>query len=53
VVIVEMPDNVTAASVALGATAGGVVSRIRTTVLLTASEAMEAMKLAKKYKPPK
>ena len=51
-VIVEVPDNVTAAAVALGASAGGAVSRIRTTVLLTAAEAMDAMKLAKKYKPP-
>ena len=54
VAIIEMPDNITAAASALGAAASGAVSKIHTTALLTAAEAMDAMTFAaKKSKPPK
>jgi uncharacterized protein with GYD domain len=54
-VLAELPDNKSAAALALSAEASGAVKAINTTVLLTVDEAMEAMKLAAndKYKPPK
>lgn len=55
VLIAELPSNVAAGAIGLAVAAGGGVSKYRTTVLMTAEEAMEAMKLAKKstYKPAK
>jgi uncharacterized protein with GYD domain len=44
VAIAELPDN--AAAVALGTASKGAVSKIHTTVLLTAAEGLEAMKKA-------
>ena len=54
IVITEMPDNVAAAAFAISATAGGAVSSLTTTPLLTTAEAVEAMKKAggTGYKPP-
>jgi uncharacterized protein with GYD domain len=56
VVISEFPSNVDAASVALVLGASGGFSDVKTTVLITVEESMEAMtkakKAAKKYKPP-
>ena len=51
--ICEMPDNSTAAAIALSVGAGGTVSSYRTTPLLTAEEAMQAMTTAggSTYKP--
>jgi uncharacterized protein with GYD domain len=46
VVIVEMPDNVSAAALAIAFAAGGALNAVKTTPLLTAQEAMEAMKKA-------
>jgi uncharacterized protein with GYD domain len=56
VLISEFPSNVEAASVALAAGASGGFSDMKTTVLITMEESMEAMakagKIAKKYKSP-
>ena len=46
VVVAEMPDNASAAAFALAVGAGGSVSSYKTTVLLTADEATEAMRKA-------
>jgi len=46
VVIVQMPDNVTAAAASLAATAGGAVKSLRTTVLMSVDESMQAMRKA-------
>ena len=46
VVIVQMPDNVSAAAAALAATAGGAVKSLRTTVLMSVDESMQAMRKA-------
>lgn len=43
VLIVEMPDNVTAAALAAGAAGGGSLKSIKTTPLISAEEAMEAL----------
>ena len=43
VVIVELPDNVSAAALAMAVGSSPGVSRYKTTVLMTMSEAMEAM----------
>ena len=53
ILVVEMPDNVQAAAMALAVGAGGACSAYRTTVLLTAEEAMEAMTTAAEsvYRP--
>ena len=55
IVIAEMPDNVSAAAVAMAVGSSGGVSAYRTTPLLTTAEAMEAMKKAGGvgYQPPK
>jgi uncharacterized protein with GYD domain len=55
VVIAEFPDNTTAAAFSLAASSRGAVSKHRTTPLITAEEAHQAMKAAKKssYTPPK
>jgi uncharacterized protein with GYD domain len=46
VAIVELPGNVTSASLALAIGASGAMSNFRTTALLTMAEALEAMKKA-------
>jgi uncharacterized protein with GYD domain len=50
----EAPDNVSMAAVALALAAGGALSPVETTVLLSVEEAMEAMGRAQKvrYRPP-
>src|SRR5262249_19234266 len=54
VAIVEMPDNVSAAALALAETAGGALRSLQTTPLLELAEGLEAMKRASKagYRPP-
>ena len=56
VAIIEAPDNVSAAAVALAITAGGGVRAYKTTPLLTVQEALEAMRRGKAaqaaYRPP-
>ena len=53
-IIMEGPDNVTAASALIAAAAGGAISKIQTTVLMTAEEGLEAIKGAGSvdYRPP-
>ncbi len=46
IAIVNMPNNVSAAAFAIAAAAGGAVSTIRTTPLMTTKEGMDAMKKA-------
>jgi uncharacterized protein with GYD domain len=46
VLVCEMPDNVSAAAMALAVGAGGTVSAYKTTVLLTPDEAVKAMEKA-------
>jgi len=46
VLIVEMPDSVSAAAIAIAFAAGGACKSVKTTPLLSAAEAMEAMKKA-------
>lgn len=55
VVIAEVPDNVSAAALAMAVGASGGMSAYRTTPLLTMAEATQAMSKAGgvKYKPPK
>jgi uncharacterized protein with GYD domain len=50
----EAPDNVSMAAVALAIGAGGALSKLETTVLLTVDEAIDALRKAKqvKYRPP-
>ncbi len=54
VVISEAPDNTTYSSVALGAVAGGAMSKMKTTVLMTPEEIVGALRDAGKvaYTPP-
>ncbi len=47
VVIVEMPDNVSAAAIAMAYAAGGACKSVKTTPLITAEQAIEALKKAK------
>ena len=53
-IIMEGPDNVTAASALIAAASGGALSKIQTTVLMTAEEGLEAIKGAGSvdYRPP-
>lgn len=53
VVLVEMPDNVSAAAFAMAISAGGSCSAVKTTPLLSVDEGMMAMKKAggSGYKP--
>ncbi len=53
-VIYEAPDQSTAAAMVLAATSPGHLSRVKTTVLLSAEEGMEAMRKAGKatYRAP-
>jgi uncharacterized protein with GYD domain len=46
VAIIEMPDSVAAAAIALAISAGGACKNVKTTPLLTATEAIEAAKKA-------
>lgn len=52
--IIDIPDNVSAASVALVAASGGALKATRITVLMTVEEGMAAFKKAAnaKYNPP-
>jgi uncharacterized protein with GYD domain len=56
VLIADLPDNVSAASLALVFSAGGAVSSVRTTVLMSIDDGLAAIKkagsLAGTYKPP-
>ncbi len=45
-VIIQMPDNVSAAAIAMAFAAGGACKSVKTTPLLTAAEAQDAMKKA-------
>jgi len=51
-VIVDYPDNVTAAGAALAIGSSGAV-KVKTVVLLTAAEIDAAVKLPSSYRPPK
>lgn len=55
VLIVEMPDNVSMASLAIAIAAGGAVKNSRTTVLMSPEDGLAAMKKAATsgYRPPK
>ena len=55
VAIADMPDNASAASLAMATASSGAFSAYHTTPLMTSKEAMEAMKKASDvgYKPPK
>ena len=46
VVIAEVPDNVTMAAVAMAVGASGALKSFKTTILLTAEEAVDAMRKA-------
>ena len=50
-IIADLPDNASAAALALKVSAGGLVT-IRTTVLLTAEEVDQAAKKGVSYRPP-
>ncbi len=54
VILVQMPDNVSAAAFAVAAAAGGAVRSIQTTPLLSITEGLAAMKRAGQigYRPP-
>lgn len=53
VVITEMPDNVTAAAIAMAFAAGGACKSVHTTPLISAQDAIQAVKKAKEcgYRP--
>ena len=53
VVITEMPDNVTAAGLAMAFAAGGACKSVQTTPLISPEEAIQALKKAKEcgYRP--
>lgn len=46
IVIVQMPDNVSAAAASLAATAGGALKSLKTTVLMSVDDSMQAMRKA-------
>ena len=52
--LLEAPDNVSIAAVAMAISGGGALSKYETTVLLTVEETMDAMRKAHdiKYRPP-
>jgi uncharacterized protein with GYD domain len=54
VLVVNMPDSVSAVAVFLAFSAGGAVKVVKTTPLVTSEEAVEAMKKASEagYRPP-
>jgi uncharacterized protein with GYD domain len=53
VIITEMPDNISAAAIALAFAAGGALRNCQTTLPMTAAEALDAMRKAATcgYKP--
>lgn len=55
VVVTEMPDNISAAAISIAFAGGGACKAVHTTPLLTAEEAVQAMKKATEsgYKPAK
>lgn len=57
VLVMELPDNVSAAAFAMIGAAGGALSAVKTTPLLTVEEGLQAMKKAAKsrgkYKAPR
>ena len=55
VLIVEMPDNVSVAALAMAIAAGGAVKNSQTTVLMSPDDGLAAMKKASAsgYRPPK
>jgi uncharacterized protein with GYD domain len=55
VLIVEMPDNQSAAGLSIAAAAGGALKAIKTTPLMSVQEGVGAMRKAKqaRYQPPK
>ena len=55
VAIAEMPDDISMAAFSMAVAAGGACSTFKTTALLTAKQAVQAMKKTAKtgYKPPK
>jgi uncharacterized protein with GYD domain len=54
VIILEAPDNVSVAALALAAAAGGAVKAQKTTVLMSIEDGIEAMRRASRtgYRPP-
>jgi uncharacterized protein with GYD domain len=46
IAITEMPDNMSAAAIAIAFAAGGAVANIQTTPLMTAAQAIEALRKA-------
>ena len=54
IAILQMPDNVSAASLSMALLASGVFKKIKTTSLMTWEDGVEAMKKAKEvaYHPP-
>jgi uncharacterized protein with GYD domain len=54
VIITELPDNVNASAVILGAISSGVIKAGKTTVLMSVEEGIEAMRRAggTGYRPP-
>ena len=46
IAITDMPDNMSAAAIAIAFAAGGAVSQVQTTPLMTAAQAIEAMRKA-------
>lgn len=46
IAITDMPDNMSAAAIAIAFAAGGAVSHVQTTPLMTAAQAIEAMRKA-------
>ena len=52
--IAELPDNVSAAALSMAVSAAGALKSFTTTVLMTAEEALEAMRKAGgvAYRPP-
>ena len=54
VVIAELPDNVSVATLSMAIGAGGAISNFNTTVLISMEEAVEAMRRAGTigYRPP-
>jgi uncharacterized protein with GYD domain len=46
VLLIEMPNNVAAAAIAIAVAAGGAVKHIKTTPLMTVAEGVEALKQA-------
>ncbi|MBV9036135.1 MAG: GYD domain-containing protein [Acidobacteriaceae bacterium] len=53
VAIIDMPDNIAAAAIAIAFSAGGACKNVKTTPLLSIQEGMEAMKRAAQcgYRP--